>query len=95
MLVDHDADIESLDAAGRTPLHAAAFYGRSLMVKVSHRLRRLLLRRKVLYQILVEAGASKTAVDKDVLTPLDLVCKHKDAKCSEKVEAAIVKLLSS
>ena len=44
MLVDHGADIEVLDAAGRTPLHLAAWYGRLPMVKVRRSERQLLFR---------------------------------------------------
>ena len=92
MLVDHGAEIEVLDEAGRTPLHLAALYGRFLMAKVTHNWRRS--SSEVLWQILVDAGAIKAPMDNDAATPLDLVCKDKNAKCSEKVREAITGLLS-
>ena len=48
---------------------------------------------RISFQVLVNAGASKSIADANGKFPVDIVCRYTFPKCSETTRASLIKLL--
>ena len=92
LLIAEDVFLNAVDVNGNTPLHCASQNGQSETAKASQQTASY-SSLMVYFQVLVDAGTSKTITNNDGETPFDVICAETDSNCSESTRTFLKKLL--